>query len=222
MKGESQYQEPTGTSTPQSVTSSVSYDFSQIGEFASPRNSAELKEETNAGEAAANTNRDQLSSLSRGINSLSFDGPSQIAKPAKTTTLPEFKKNLPEPMNNYNIPDDPAIVQTKLHLLKGKYPTFANKSLTDMKDLLEMSDLFQSHFDGIEQVQSIKLVHSELLAQRHQLAQENITYKEELQKLRQEVTEQETLAESLNTAFSQLVHQQVEALRLYLPGHMLE
>ncbi|KAJ1678802.1 hypothetical protein EV182_003329 [Spiromyces aspiralis] len=135
--------------------------------------------------------------------------------------LPQFPTPLPEPMNNYNIPDDPALTQAKLRLLQSKYPTFANKSLQDVEDLLKYPELFHSYFEGLEDVQKMHLSRAELFAQRRQLAEQNLRHMEELEKLRSTVKEQETLAESLNLAFSQLVHVQAEALRPYMPLAML-
>ncbi|PVU97294.1 hypothetical protein BB561_000631 [Smittium simulii] len=107
---------------------------------------------------------------------------------------------LPEPMNNYNLPTIEEINQ-KLQILQDYYPTFANKGVEDLEDLLKYNDLFQSHFSGIEQVQMTRTLQYELRQQGLALANENLAKKAALEETRRKVEEKTIILNSLTTDF---------------------
>ncbi|OLY85387.1 Vacuolar protein-sorting-associated protein 37-like protein [Smittium mucronatum] len=120
--------------------------------------------------------------------------------------------SLPEQMNNYNLPPQ-EIIDQKLKILSDYYPTFANKSEMDLKDLLKYNDLFQTHFDGLEQVQMTRTLQYELRQQSLQLAEANLELQKRVAKLRHEATAKEAELRELSSEFVEYSNKQVEKQR---------
>ncbi|PVU98800.1 hypothetical protein BB559_001262 [Furculomyces boomerangus] len=129
-------------------------------------------------------------------------------------------KGLPEPMNNYNLPP-PDELEQKLRILNDYYPTFANKGADDLEDLLKYNDLFQTHFDGLEQVQMTRTLQYELRQQSLALAKKNLESKETLEELRNQVEKKSAVLDSLTTSFYQLSSKMVNLQRSYSAKNQL-
>ncbi|PVV02050.1 hypothetical protein BB560_003506 [Smittium megazygosporum] len=128
---------------------------------------------------------------------------------------------LPEPMNNYNLPNEEELAQ-KLKILEDYYPTFANKSVEDLEDMLKYNDLFQSHFSGIEQVQMTRTLQYELRQQGLALAIENLEKKPRLDELRSQAEHKSVILNSLTTDFVETSSSLLEIQRKYSRKAMIQ
>ncbi|KAJ1660854.1 hypothetical protein IWQ61_000263 [Dispira simplex] len=127
---------------------------------------------------------------------------------------------LPEAMNNYRLPD-PNTVKQKQDALRNEFPTFANKTADDLEDILKFEDLFQSYFDGLEQVQMTKTVQLELETGNESLAKKILAQESELTELRQSIVDRQAILDSLTTNFYEQIKSQHTALKRYNPHHLI-
>lgn len=137
-------------------------------------------------------------------------------------SLPSYESRVPEPVNNYNLPSDAKIIEEKLSLLKKDFPTFANKSADDLEDLLRFEDLFQAHIDGLEQVQTTRTFEYELREGNERLAEQNLRSEPELVKLRENVAELQTFANSLTSRVFELMQEQADSQVPFSPQVLLQ
>ncbi|KAJ1979568.1 hypothetical protein H4R34_002779 [Dimargaris verticillata] len=128
---------------------------------------------------------------------------------------------IPEAMNNYGL-SDPDAAQAKQQALQTEFPTFANKSAEDLEDILKYEDLFQSYFDGLEQVQMNKTVQLELEIGNETLSKKILGQEKDMDELRQTIADRQAILDSLTTAFYEKIKTQHDAIKPFAPSHLLQ
>ncbi|KAJ1974797.1 hypothetical protein H4R35_003448 [Dimargaris xerosporica] len=128
---------------------------------------------------------------------------------------------IPEAMNNYGL-SDPDAAKAKQQALQTEFPTFANKSAEDLEDILKYEDLFQSYFDGLEQVQMTKTVQLELEIGNETLSKKILGQEKEMGDLRQTIMDRQAILDSLTTAFYEKIKTQHDATKPFAPSHLLQ
>ncbi|RKP34906.1 hypothetical protein BJ085DRAFT_10080, partial [Dimargaris cristalligena] len=104
--------------------------------------------------------------------------------------------------------------------LRKEFPTFANKTTDDLSDILKFEDLFQSYFNGLDQVQMTKTVQLELELGNENLSRKILGQAPELTELRQYIIDKQTILDSLTTNFYEQIKTQHDAMKPYTPHHL--
>ncbi|OMJ07517.1 hypothetical protein AYI69_g11437 [Smittium culicis] len=94
--------------------------------------------------------------------------------------------------------------------------------MEDLQDLLKFNDLFQAHFDGLDQVQMTRTLQYELRQQSLQLAEANLHASERIASLRASLADSEAEAKLLQQEYFESSNKVLEVQRMFFKRSMIE